>query len=130
MWLVPGSQMRSTLDGGQREAELLLFSPLPVSWPSLLFEGQEGVSSMFNPFPSVCACCRNALFYCALFHQSLCSVFTATALHFLVSQLPEAPGCSVLLFHSNILPLVCDWAEGSCEFCTLSFPTPPFLMSA
>lgn len=85
---------------------------------------------MFNPFPSVCACCRNALFYCALFHQSLYSVFTAVALPFLVSQLAEATGCSVLLLHSNILPLVCDWAEGPCEFCTISFPTSPFHMTA
>lgn len=59
---------------GREEAELVLFSPLPVSWLSLLFEGQEGFSSVFNPFPSVCACCRNALkrVHCALFHQYLC----------------------------------------------------------
>lgn len=115
---------------GREEAELVLLSPLPVSWPSLLSGGQGGVSSVFNPFPSVCACCRNALFYCALFHQSLCPVFTAVALPFLVSQLAEATGCSALLLHSNILPLVCDWAEGPCEFCTIPFPTPPFHMTA
>lgn len=57
---------------GREEAQLVLFSPLRVSWPSLLFEGQGGISSVFNPFPSMCACCRNALFCCALFHHSLC----------------------------------------------------------
>lgn len=41
----------------------------------------------------------------------------------------EAAGCSVLLLHCNIMPPVCDWAEGPCEFCTISFPTPPFHMS-
>lgn len=58
---------------GIEEAQLVLFSPLRVSWPSLLFEGQGGISSVFNPFPSMCACCRNALFCCALFHHSLCA---------------------------------------------------------
>lgn len=113
--------------GGREEAELVLISSLPVSWPFLLFEGQGGVSSG-HFLPSVRAAEMHSVI--VLCFTSLCSVFSAIALHFLVSQLAEATGCSVLLLHSDILPLVCDWAEGPCEFCTFSFPTPPFHMSA
>lgn len=113
--------------GGREEVELVLFSPLPVSWPSLLFEGQGGVSSVLIHFlPSVLAAEMHTFivlcFTSLCVQASLLLLFTCLSLNWLR---PRAA-----LFCNSIPPLLCDWAEGPREFCTFSFPTLPFHMRA